>query len=93
MENMAFETVEAITEYFNDDSEESRELVKDILFYLYHTTTDTKLMSNIEDWFEEEQYCLVCGGRMALSSYQEYREGFGGCYETIYETFCENCDF
>ena len=54
MENFAHEVVNTITDYFHKDGEEGKELTKNILYYLYHSTEDEILKSIIVDWFNEE---------------------------------------
>lgn len=85
IDNMSHEIIEAICE--NEDEE----YVKDSLLYLYHVTSDKKLIILIEDWFDEHDYCVDCGNELIVKEHQEYRDGFGGCYETIYEKICKNC--
>ena len=43
MESYANEVIQALIDAYSDD----KELVKDCLFYLYHTTTDDKLRYQI----------------------------------------------
>ena len=50
MENFALEIVETINEHYYRDGTEGKELIKDMLFYLYHTTNDDKLKEAILDW-------------------------------------------
>ena len=47
MEDFSIEVVETITDYYANDGLEGKELIKDILFYLYHTTTSDKLQQKI----------------------------------------------
>lgn len=89
---MSVEVVSTITEHYANDGEEGKELIKDILFYLYHTTKDAKLMRQIEDWFEEEEYCVNCGEKLTVYQYDEWHSEIG-CYEPMCELICTNCDF
>ena len=70
---MNCEVVSTITDYYAKDGEEGKELIKDILFYLYHTTTDHKLMANIVEWFNEENYCIQCGSKLTYYEWKEAR--------------------
>lgn len=68
MECYACEVVEIVTGYFKDKSDT---LTKDILLYLYHTTTDDKLKGYILDWFNLNQYCITCGRKLVPYDYCE----------------------
>lgn len=92
MENMSFEVVSTISEHYSDDGKEGKELVKDILFYLYYITTDKKLKNRIEDWFDEEEYCIDCGEKLVPYEYNEWHSEVHA-YETMCELVCPNCDF
>lgn len=92
MENMSSEVVWTISDHYVDDGEEGKELVKDILFFLYHTTTDRTLKMKIEDWFEKEEYCVDCGCKLKMFEYDEWHSEVS-CYEQISEMRCPNCDF
>lgn len=71
MENFALEIVETINEHYYNDGTEGKELIKDMLFYLYHTTNDDKMKQTILDWFNEEQYCIECGENLQPYEYCE----------------------
>lgn len=71
MENFALEIVETINEHYYRDGTDGEELIKDMLFYLYHTTNDDKMKQTILDWFEKEQYCIECGEKLQPYEYCE----------------------
>ncbi len=79
------EIIDLITEDWKDD----KQLVMDALYYLYHTTTDNVMKSQIKDIFYEEHCCLNCGSQM---QYYEYQEPHMELYPVEYETFgCYIC--
>lgn len=93
VENMCWEVIDCIVDAYKDDGEEGTELVKDILRYLYETTTDNKLKFKIEEWFDEEHYCVDCGSKLELYEYQEtHTELDGNPIEYLSEYICPLCD-
>ena len=76
MENFALEIVETINEHYHRDGADGKELIKDMLFYLYHTTNDDKMKQVILDWFNEEQYCIECGEKLQPYDYCEAHTEF-----------------
>lgn len=88
MENMRYEVYDSIITY--SDNEET---VKDILFYLYHTTKDNKLQNIIEDWFYDNEFCVDCGEKLKRIDIEErHTELFGSPIEHLIDFCCPNCD-
>ena len=93
MEDFSSEVVEIITEYYANDGEEGKELVKDILFYLYHNTNNDKLQVKIIDWFNTENYCIECGTKLqAYDWYEIHTELEGNPKEWFTTWLCPICD-
>lgn len=93
MENYAFETVEAISDYYRKDGKDGKELTKDILFYLYHTTTDDQLKQKIVEWFNEENYCIECGTELLSYEWSEtHTELDDNSIEWFTYWLCPICD-
>lgn len=93
MECFACEVVATITDYYSKDGGEGTEIAKDILFYLYHTTTDDKLKRTIVDWFNEENYCVDCGQKLQAYDYTEtHTELYGNLKEYYTAWLCPICD-
>lgn len=99
-----FEIVQAVKMYLTNNyilgSEE--ELVKETIIAINEIINAIKYDTDnfIYDIEEElrcdaELYdlCSVCGENLSYRTYDEDREYFGSCcYESITESFCENCD-
>lgn len=85
VENMSWEILDLITEEFYDD----KSLVKDCLYYLYHTISDKKMKEQIEDWFKMNCYCLVCGNKLKTYQYDETHSELE--YDNIEHCFVELC--
>lgn len=93
MENFAHEVVNTITDYFHKDGEEGKELTKNILYYLYHSTEDETLKSIIIDWFNEEQYCIDCGTKLQPYEYCETHDELPyNNKEYFVDWLCPICD-
>lgn len=93
MENFAHEVVSVITDYFHKDGEEGRELTKNILYYLYHSTEDETLKNIIIGWFNEEQYCINCGTKLQPYEYCEIHDELPyNNKEWFTEWLCPVCD-
>jgi uncharacterized protein with PIN domain len=93
MENFAYEVVNVITDYFHKDGEEGKELTKNILYYLYHSTEDETLKSIIVDWFNEEQYCIDCGTKLQPYEYCETHDELPyNNKEYFVDWLCPVCD-
>lgn len=89
MENMAYEVVDAIECFYEED----KELVKDCLFYLYHTTTDNKIKSKIEKWFDNNSYCIECGSELKRFDWEEVHDELEDCPRECFISFeCPYCD-
>jgi hypothetical protein len=89
----AREIVEAITDYGRYDGEDGKELVSNMLLYLFNNTTDKKLKKEILGWFTEEKYCIECGAKLLPYEYSEpHTELDHDIYEyhTVY--LCPFCD-
>lgn len=67
MENFSQEIINMI----EDNNEENEESIKDILLYLYHTTTDDKMKREIVDWYNEHDYCISCGNKLSTYAWCE----------------------
>lgn len=93
MEDFSMEVVETITEYYAKDGLEGKELIKDILFYLYHTTTSDKLQQKILEWFNTENYCIKCGTKLQTYDwYETHTELEGEPKEHFTFYLCPICD-
>lgn len=93
MEDFSIEVIEAISDYYRKDGIEGKVLTKDILFYLYHTTTSDKLKSKIIEWFNSEQYCIECGSKLFPYEYCESHDELeGNPKEWFTEWICPICD-
>ena len=66
MEGFSREIIDLICDDWNDDEQ----LVIDALVYLYNTTTDNKMIEQIEMVCEDYGYCPDCGNK--LSTYEWY---------------------
>lgn len=88
MENMEYEIVKAIESTYKDD----KDLIKDCLYYLNKVCNSTILNRAIEDWFDENEYCIHCGCKLETKMYEEiHTELDGNPTETIQEIFCPYC--
>ena len=89
MENFSREIIDLICDEWSDD----KELVMSALYYLYHTTNDDKMQSQIVDIFNEENYCIDCGSKMGTVQIEEkHTELDGSPIEYLYESKCPVCD-
>lgn len=85
MENFATEIISTITEAYSDDGDTGKELIRDMLKYLYDITDDDEMCNQICNWFTVNGYCLGC--RTKLLSY-EYLED----EKPYVVSLCPNCD-
>jgi hypothetical protein len=93
MENFSSEIVETITEYYANDGKDGKELTKDILLYLYHTTTDDRLKLRILEWFNKENYCIECGMKLQAYDWCEIHDELEGNPREWFTTWlCPICD-
>lgn len=89
MESFSRETIDSICDTYSDD----KDLIIQILFYLYHTSTDDKMKSNIVDIFNDMQYCIQCGEKMSIFAWNElHNEVEGYNIEKFAQVMCEICD-
>lgn len=89
-ENFATEIVSLITETFDDDEQ----LMIDILKYLYETSEDDYMKSQIVDVFNNHEYCIDCCSKLKTYTYEEpHTELNPIAYETIVDVYCPICDF
>ena len=89
MENFSTEIISVLEEDFSDDEE----LIKDMLFYLYHTTTDDNMQSQIVDWFNSNGYCIECGTKLITYTWDEiHTELEYDNREPMLAQFCPICD-
>ncbi len=87
MEKFNNEIVELIVDAFNDD----KQMVIDMLFYLYKTTTDDAMKLSIIDFMNEENTCIECGSEMITYEYKEYHSEVDA-YEDMTVNLCPYCD-
>lgn len=93
MEDFSMEVVETITEHYVNDGSDGKELIKDILFYLYHNTTSDKLHQKILEWFNTENYCIECGTKLLpYDWYETHTELDGNDREWFTTYLCPACD-
>lgn len=95
MEDMSCEIIDAIKQY-DDGTEDSKELIKQCLFFLYHvreSQNNNKLLELISDWFEENHYCIDCGTKLIEYEYAEtHTELDYNNVEILNVELCPNCD-
>ena len=93
MEDFSNEVVETIVDHYSNDGEEGKELVKDILFYLYHNTTNDKLKWKIVEWFNSENYCIECGMKLQAYDWYEIHDELPDQPKEWFTTYlCPICD-
>ena len=85
MENFATEIISTITEAYSDDGDTGKELIRDMLKYLYTTTDDDEMGLQICNWFTENNYCLGCGTKLLSYEYMEDDKPY-------VVSLCPNCD-
>lgn len=89
IENMSDEVLDAILDVYKDD----KELVISCLMFLYYTTTNEKLQSNIVEILSDMNYCIECGSKMINYEWEEAHDELEGSYkEEFSASFCPNCD-
>lgn len=89
--SLRWELLESVAEYCKEEDIENH---KEILLYIYNTTTDEKLKNNIIDWFEENHYCIDCGEKLLQYEYYEtHYELEDNCKEYFDVYLCPNCDY
>lgn len=89
MENMREEVFDAIVSYYDLDFS----LVKDVLYYIYHTTRDVDMKIKIEDWFYENGWCVNCNSELVLEEFEEiHTELEGNPIEHYHTLLCPYCD-
>lgn len=93
MEDFSTEIIECITEDYKDDED----LIVGMLMYLYKGCNFDKRMKplrmKILDWFEENNYCIQCGSKFEVITYEEvHTELDGNPIEYINELVCPVCD-
>ena len=69
MEKFNDEVVDLVIDSFSDD----KDLIAQMLFYLYHTTTDDSMKESILTFFNEQNYCIECGNKMEYYEWTEAR--------------------
>lgn len=69
MEKFNHEIVDLIIDSFSDD----KDLIAQMLFYLYHTTTDDRMKESVLTFMNEENYCISCGSKMTYYEWSETR--------------------
>ena len=89
MENFSNELISTITDYYSRDGNEGREITRDILYYLYHTTNDNLLKRKIVEWYNTENFCITCKSELVQYHWKEKREDF---YEDMYVMDCPVCN-
>lgn len=89
-ENFATEIISLITETFDDDEQ----LMIDVLKYLYETSEDDYMKSQIVEVFNKHEYCITCGSKLETYTYIEpHTELNPTAYETMTDVYCPICDF
>lgn len=91
MENMSFEILDAIRDCFNDNNDESNELIATVCHYLYHTTVDDKMKQGCVEIMNDLEYCITCNTKLISYPYQEYH-GEINEYENLCAVVCPICD-
>lgn len=90
LENMSTEILDTLCEAYKDD----KELVVSCLMFLYYSTTDEKLQSNIVQILSDMNYCIECGSKMINYSWEETHDELDGCpKEEFSVSLCPNCDY
>lgn len=77
------EIISLITETFDDD----KQLVANMLIYLYDTTNCTNMDKQIEEWFETNHRCIGCGSKELNYQYFDWNLN-----EDINVWLCEECN-
>ena len=89
MENMSVAVLDSICESYKSD----KDLIATILHYLYKTSTDVKMHSQIHDVMTDMNYCIECGEKLISYEWKEVHDELeGNPYEYRYATFCHKCD-
>ena len=85
IDNYATEVLDTICEQFKDD----KQLVIEILRYLYYTSKDERIRSQIVSILTDMNYCISCGSEMV---YYEWKEPRPLGEETMSAYICPSCD-
>lgn len=89
--SLRYELLESVAEYCKDEDIENH---KEILLYIYNTTTDKKLKNDIIDWFKENHYCIDCGEKLLQYEYYETHYELEDNYKEYFDVYlCPNCDY
>jgi uncharacterized protein with PIN domain len=89
--SLRWELLESVAEYCKEEDIENH---KEILLYIYNTTTDEKLKNDIIDWFEENHYCIDCGEKLLQYEYYETHYELEDNYKEYFDAYlCPNCDY
>lgn len=89
MENFSTEIIDLVCDTYAKD----KQLVIDILFYLYHTTSDDKMKQQIVDIFNTEGYCIDCGSKLTTYTWDEiHTELEYNNREPMFADYCPICD-
>lgn len=89
MEDFSTEIISLITETFDDD----QDLISKILWYLYNTSNDDKMVNGIEYWLRFNGYCTECGGKMEEYEYEEKTDEFNSNITNVLLCpYCENTE-
>lgn len=89
MENFSTEIIDLVCDTYAKD----KQLVIDILFYLYHTTSDDKMKQQIVDIFNTEGYCIDCGSKLTTYTWNEIHiELEYNNREPMFAYYCPICD-
>ena len=88
-ENFSREIIDLICDDWNDD----KQLVIDALVYLYYTTDDDKMKSQIVDVCNDYGYCVECRTKLITYSWDEiHTELEYDNREPMSAQFCPICD-
>jgi len=88
---MTTELMEAIISSYNDDTDESNELISKIALFLYHNTTDDQLQLACVKVMTDLERCVTCGDKLVEYPYREWHSEIGQD-ELRFDTICLRCD-
>ena len=88
--NMMPEVVEAVHLFHEDNPDVELDCM---LFLKRLVIDDTRMLSSVLDWFDEQERCELCGERLINITYEEPHPELDGCpCEKIVDVLCPNCD-
>lgn len=91
MENMSTEIIDSILGYY-DGTEESKELISSMCYYLKKNTTDIKLKLLCNEAMDKFNYCIRCNGKLTRYEYRELHDELDTYeYEDRIVWVCNTC--